>query len=103
MKISMQEVARILRSQEVAPSASTPTNGNGKATGTNGNGHAASVEISAAAHEVQRVKHLVNEMPDTRAELVESIKARVESGAYAVSGEEIADLMIRRALADHMR
>lgn len=43
----------------------------------------------------------VNEMPD-RDEMVAELKAKIESGAYHPTGEEIADTMIRRAIADRI-
>jgi len=56
-----------------------------------------------AEDEVERVAELVAGAPDTRDELVESIKARIEAGTYHVSSEEVADLMVRRAFADRIR
>ena len=41
-------------------------------------------------------------MPD-RDEMVASIKARIEAGEYDVSGEDVADAMIRRAIADKVK
>ncbi|MBS1710964.1 MAG: flagellar biosynthesis anti-sigma factor FlgM [Armatimonadetes bacterium] len=43
----------------------------------------------------------VNEMPD-RDEMVAELKAKIESAAYHPTGEEIADTMIRRAIADRI-
>lgn len=40
-------------------------------------------------------------MPD-REDMVADLKARIEAGTYRPTGEEIADTMIRRALADRM-
>jgi len=41
--------------------------------------------------------------PDTREETVEELKARIEKGEYKVSGEEIAEMMLRRRAADRIR
>ncbi|MHA0112031.1 flagellar biosynthesis anti-sigma factor FlgM [Klebsiella pneumoniae] len=46
------------------------------------------------------MKALVQEMPDIREDRVRLLKEQVEAGTYHVSGEEIADLIIRRILAD---
>ncbi|MGC8668264.1 MAG: flagellar biosynthesis anti-sigma factor FlgM [Chthonomonadales bacterium] len=102
MKISLQEVERILRTQEVmrspqrdpasagAPEISTPSG-------------AATVEISAHAIELLRARKAVEEAPDAREELVAELKAKIDSGTYNVTGEDIADLMVRRAYADRIR
>lgn len=50
------------------------------------------------------ISKLVDEviaMPD-REEVIADLKARIEAGTYNPSGEDIADAMIRRAIADHM-
>ncbi|MBC8101846.1 MAG: flagellar biosynthesis anti-sigma factor FlgM [Cytophagales bacterium] len=41
--------------------------------------------------------------PDVREQVVSSLRERIESGAYFVSGEQIAEMMIRRQIADHVR
>lgn len=102
MKISTEEVGRILQTQEV----SRKENGRGtpgKTATVGGHAPAASVEVSATASEIQRVKKIVDQMPDIREEVVQAIKARIESGTYKVSSEDVADLMIRRAFADRVR
>lgn len=42
-------------------------------------------------------------VPDIREEMVNELKARIEAGEYKVTGEEIADMMIRRRAADRIR
>ena len=59
------------------------------------------VDVSPSAQEVQQIKRLVNQLPDVREDRVRALKAQVENGTYHVSGEDIADLMIRRTLADN--
>ncbi len=44
----------------------------------------------------------VENMPD-REEMIADLKARIASGEYNPSGEEIADAMIRRSQADKIR
>ena len=51
---------------------------------------------------IQDIARKVADMPD-RDEMVASIKARIESGEYDVSGEDVADAMIRRAIADKVK
>ena len=51
---------------------------------------------------IQEITHKVADMPD-REEMVAALKAKIESGEYQVSGEDIADAMIRRELADKIK
>lgn len=57
---------------------------------------------AADAPLVKRITQGVIEMPD-REEAIASLKARIESGDYNPSGDEIADAMIRRSIADRIR
>jgi negative regulator of flagellin synthesis FlgM len=45
----------------------------------------------------------LKDVPDTRDEIVEELKERIRKGEYKVSGEEIADMMLRRRAADRIR
>lgn len=42
-------------------------------------------------------------VPDIREQYVEELKARIAKGEYNVSGQEIADMMLRRRKADRIR
>ncbi|MBS1717380.1 MAG: flagellar biosynthesis anti-sigma factor FlgM [Armatimonadetes bacterium] len=65
------------------------------------------IEVDLAQREQDRplirqvTKDVIN-MPD-REELVAELKRRVEAGEYNPTGEEIADIMIRRNIADRMQ
>ena len=50
---------------------------------------------------IQHVTAEVIAMPD-REELIADLRARIEAGAYNPSGDEIADAMIRRSIADRI-
>lgn len=50
---------------------------------------------------IDEVAKKVEGMPD-REELVESLRARVEAGTYRPDANDIADAMIRRAIADSL-
>ena len=102
MKISFEEVSRLIaisqteRSHGQTAVASFPLvceNAYGKEATDGG--------VSSKAQEVQQVKKLVNQLPEVREDRVQALKAQIESGTYHVSGEDIADLIIRRALADN--
>ncbi len=102
MKISNAEVGRIIESRRTTPvssgssAAHTPIAVTPAPT-------AASVEISAKALEIQRVKRAVDALPDVRQEQIDAIKARIDAGTYSVSPDDVADLMVRRAYADSIR
>ncbi len=51
---------------------------------------------------IQKITEQVADMPDRDA-MVAELKARIEAGTYNPSGDEIADSMIRRAIADRVR
>jgi negative regulator of flagellin synthesis FlgM len=51
---------------------------------------------------IEEITHKVADMPD-RDDLVAELRARVEAGDYNPTGEEIADAMVRRAIADQVR
>ena len=55
---------------------------------------------SAQSDLVAHARKAYDELPDVRVDRVQALKAQIEAGQYHVSGEDIADLMIRRALAD---
>jgi anti-sigma28 factor (negative regulator of flagellin synthesis) len=59
-----------------------------------------SVEPDAA--EVARVVEMVKAAPDVREDIVMKLKERIEKGEYSVSGEEIAEMMVRRMKADRV-
>jgi flagellar biosynthesis anti-sigma factor FlgM len=42
-------------------------------------------------------------VPETRDEIVEDLRRRIQSGEYKVSGEDVADMMMRRRAADRIR
>ena len=102
MKISNEELGRLLAT---APQGRS----NNRATGSTVTAErdaytlapAADVNLSSAARDVQLAKKAVSAVPDVRADRVAALKAQVENGTYHVSGEQIADLIIRRALADN--
>ncbi len=58
---------------------------------------------SGTRSEIDRVVHHSNATPDTREGIVASLRERIESGTYFVSAETIAEMMIRRTVADQLR
>ena len=59
-------------------------------------------DFSAQAEEIADVKRLLDEMPDVREDRVKELSAKIASGAYKVSNEEIAEMMLRRNTADRV-
>lgn len=59
--------------------------------------------VQPDAAEVAKVVEMVKAAPDVREEIVMKLKERIEKGEYEISGEEIADMMIRRMKADKAR
>ncbi|MFY9232948.1 MAG: flagellar biosynthesis anti-sigma factor FlgM [Fimbriimonadaceae bacterium] len=51
---------------------------------------------------VRLITRQVIDMPD-REDMVAELKARVDAGEYNPSGDDIADAMIRRSIADRVR
>jgi negative regulator of flagellin synthesis FlgM len=48
-------------------------------------------------------KAALESVPDIRTDIVDSLKSRIASGEYSVSGEDIAEMMLRRLGADKVR
>lgn len=51
---------------------------------------------------IKQVVDAVMQMPD-REDRIAELKARIQAGTYNPTGDEIADAMVRRAIADKMR
>ena len=100
MKISEQEVSRLL---SYSPFERTRSTSHAVETDTAvvRTTQPARVDISGRAQEVRRVTELIKQLPEVREDRVQALKAQFESGTYHVSSEDIADLIIRRALADN--
>lgn len=63
------------------------------------------LEPSPKATDGPMIKQIVQEvinMPD-REDRIAEVKAAIEAGTYNPTGEEIADAMIKRAIADRVR
>ncbi len=58
------------------------------------------VEISAASRDVQKIQQVLENTPDVRAEKVQDLKSRVQSGEYKVDSREIASKMISSLIQD---
>ncbi len=57
--------------------------------------------IEPTATEVQHLQQVIKALPDIRQDRIAALKAEIDSGSYSVTSDDIADLIIRRALADN--
>lgn len=103
MQISSDEINRLLALSGQTRTNSTRGAGTTTTTGevASNSGAAAEVEVSPHGQDVQFVQRVLSRVSDVREDRVQSLKAAIENGTYKVSGEDIADLIIRRALADN--
>jgi flagellar biosynthesis anti-sigma factor FlgM len=65
--------------------------------------HLAVAQLTPLERGILQAEKVLEDIPDIRMELVEPLKKAIEEGTYKVSGQEIADMMIRRRAADRIR
>jgi anti-sigma28 factor (negative regulator of flagellin synthesis) len=53
--------------------------------------------------EIEHIVHETDTVSDVREGIVASLRERIESGTYFVDAETIAEMMIRRTVADQLR
>jgi len=58
------------------------------------------VELSRKASDINRIRDIVRKTPDIRGERVALLREKIASGNYNVSGQEIADKMLREHLLE---
>jgi len=58
------------------------------------------VDLSAKAKELQRIRQILDQIPDVREEKVQELKDRIESGNYAVDSGKVAAKMLGESLID---
>ena len=58
------------------------------------------VSISATAKELNKLKEIVNSMPDVRTDKVEALKNSIASGSYNVKGDAVAGKLIKSSIVD---
>jgi anti-sigma28 factor (negative regulator of flagellin synthesis) len=52
---------------------------------------------------ILQAERVLADIPDIREELAEPLRKAIQDGTYKVSGQDIADMMIRRRAADRIR
>ena len=60
------------------------------------------VNISSEGAQIQHLKSLIDQIPDTRQERVNTIKQNIESGKYQISNDNTARAIIRENAMDHL-
>jgi flagellar biosynthesis anti-sigma factor FlgM len=63
----------------------------------------AAANLSPLEHGMAVAEAALKDVPDTRDEIVNELKDRILQGEYKVSGDDIADMMLRRRAADRLR
>ena len=58
------------------------------------------VSLSGAAQGLNKLKEIVNSMPDVRADKVEALKNSIASGSYNVKGNDVAGKLIKDSIVD---
>ena len=64
---------------------------------------ATSVALSPLEQGMAVAEIALKDVPDTRDAIVNELKERISKGDYKVSGDEIAEMMLRRRAADNIR
>ena len=90
----------------IAPQSKVPRQGAGvkgkKASSEEKLDAADSVDISGKAKDLNKVKRLLEAIPEIRGDMVVKIKTDLERGRYYVNVGKVAEKMIERALSDAM-
>ncbi len=61
------------------------------------------IVLSASQEDQNKVRRIVEDIPDIRLEKVEPLKKKIEAGTYKVEASEVADKMLGRLLADRIK
>jgi flagellar biosynthesis anti-sigma factor FlgM len=64
---------------------------------------AARAELTPLEQGIVVAQQAMENVSDVREEIVAKLKESIQKGEYSVSGEEIADMMMRRRAADRIR
>ena len=58
------------------------------------------VELSTKAQEYQRIRQILDQVPDVREGKVQELKTRIESGNYQIDAGKLATKMLGESLID---
>lgn len=62
-----------------------------------------SANLTPLEQGIRVAEEALKDVPDVREEIVAELKERIRKGEYKVSGEEVAEMMLRRRAADRIR
>lgn len=60
------------------------------------------VELSSASREAVKIRSILEQTPAVRAELVQGLKEKIESGEYQVDSRKVAEKMILNFLSEDL-
>ena len=101
MRVSGEEYLRVAQMRQIRPVTEAPLGAAGHTASAPTGNAAARVEFSSDARDIQRIKTRAASEPDVREDVVASLRERIQSGTYSVSGQQIGEMMMRRVVADH--
>ena len=58
------------------------------------------VELSSGSRDAMKMQEIIQSTPSERAEMVEKLRAQIESGEYSVDSREIAGKMLLNLLSE---
>jgi negative regulator of flagellin synthesis FlgM len=100
MKISSNECGRAAASgQELAQEKILPERMPRKGSAA----PSESAHLTPLEQGIRVAEAALENVPDIREDIVEDLRRRIKSGEYKVSGEDVADMMLRRRAADQIR
>ena len=100
MKISGVESSKAAASQGAAETRILPQD---RPKGLVSGKRKTSTALSPLEQGMAVAEAALSDVPDTRDQIVEELRERIGKGEYKVSGEEIAEMMLRRRAADRIR
>ena len=65
--------------------------------------HLAEAQLTPLEQGILKAELALEGIPDIREEIVEPLRKAIQEGTYKVSGQDIAEMMIRRRMADRIR
>jgi len=87
------EKVQVKRSESPAPGG----------TGGDGGGQTDRVQLSAGSYEVQKMRDILAQTHEVRADKVQALKEQIAGGEYRVDVHEIADKMLISLLSENPR
>jgi len=100
--ISRNEINNILTTYRQRAQAVSEKDGSREEVRTVRGNQRDRLEISPKAREVQRLKRLLEQIPEVRQDKVQAIRQKISRGEYGVSAEDVAEKILGRALADKL-